>query len=62
MVDMNCRYDAINMVLNHHSAGEALWDSYSTVDPVFIKREIIEFYSFIIEELEIKESWFNVND
>ncbi len=61
MVEMNYSYDAINMVLNHHSAGEALWDSYSTVDPAFIEREINKFYNVIIEELGIKEDWFHVD-
>lgn len=61
MVEMNYSYDAINLVLNHHSSGEALWDKYSTVDPIFIRREIIEFYDVIIDELGIREDWFHVD-
>ena len=52
MVEMNYSYDAINLVLNHHSSGEALWDKYSTVDPIASPRSApqrLDTYSRITE-------------
>ncbi len=60
MVALNVGYDAINMVMNHHSAGESFWDSFSTVNPMLLRSEILSFYDGVIIDLGIKQEWFNV--
>lgn len=52
--------DAINVAMNHHSQGEAMWDAFSTTDPVTLKTQIVSAFDQIINELGIKEEWFDV--
>ncbi|WP_221797066.1 hypothetical protein [Oceanobacter mangrovi] len=52
--------DAINVAMNHHSQGEAMWDQFSTTDPVIVKKQLLKAFDEIIDELGIQEEWFDV--
>ena len=52
-------YDSINMIMNHNSQGEAVWDKYSTVSPIDIHNELKIEFDKLIEDLGIQEDWFN---
>lgn len=52
--------DAINVAMNHHSQGEAMWDPFSTTDPITVKTQIFSAFDQIIDELGIQEDWFDV--
>ncbi len=52
--------DSINVSMNHHSQGEAMWDPFSTTDPVTVKTQIFSAFDQIIDELGIQEDWFDV--
>ena len=49
---------AINMILNHNSQGESPWHRHNMTDQNHLRREIIHGYNRLINEIEIKESWF----
>lgn len=59
LVECEISYESTNMLMNHHSVGESAWDSYSTDDPLTMRKEIMEFYDQIILGLGIRKEWFN---
>ncbi|MAY14323.1 hypothetical protein [Thalassolituus sp. UBA2009] len=59
MLESGVSYESTNMVMNHHSVGEASWDRYSVDDPIEMRLEVIGFYDRVIRELGICDEWFH---